>query len=156
MMNCAKTYLLLAFLCMRYYYIYLFRFCLENLIFVFQSVEEMTERFYNEMRRHYYTTPSSYLELIKLYKIMLEKRKNKLISLRDRIQNGLTKIYETNSVIDSMKETLIALEPELAKKSIVVADLMKNLAKEQKSADKVRVVVKADEEVAKVRRLKWI
>lgn len=153
MMNCAKTYLLLAFLCMKYY---LFRFCLENLIFVFQSVEEMTERFYNEMRRHYYTTPSSYLELIKLYKIMLEKRKNKLISLRDRIQNGLTKIYETNSVIDSMKETLIALEPELAKKSIVVADLMKNLAKEQKSADKVRVVVKADEEVAKVRRLKWI
>lgn len=110
----------------------------------------MTERFYNEMRRHYYTTPSSYLELIKLYKIMLEKRKTKLISLRDRIQNGLKKIYETNSVIDSMKETLIALEPELAKKSIVVAELMKNLAKEQKSADKVRVIVKADEEVAKV------
>jgi len=49
-----------------------------------------------------------------------------------------------------MKETLIALEPELAKKSIAVEELMKNLAKEQKSADKVRVTVKADEENAKV------
>lgn len=50
-----------------------------------------------------------------------------------------------------MKETLIALEPELAKKSVAVEELMKNLAKEQKSADKVRVTVKADEENAKVR-----
>lgn len=50
-----------------------------------------------------------------------------------------------------MKETLIALEPELAKKSIAVADLMQHLAKEQKQADKVRVIVKGDEEVAKVK-----
>lgn len=49
-----------------------------------------------------------------------------------------------------MKETLIALEPELAKKSVAVEELMVHLAKEQKQADKVRVVVKGDEEVAKV------
>lgn len=49
-----------------------------------------------------------------------------------------------------MKETLIALEPELAKKSVAVVELMNNLAIEQKQADKVRVTVKADEEVAKV------
>lgn len=49
----------------------------------------MTERFYNEMRRHYYTTPSSYLELLKLYKIMLEDRREQIIKTRDRIANGL-------------------------------------------------------------------
>lgn len=49
-----------------------------------------------------------------------------------------------------MKETLIALEPELANKSAAVEELMKNLTKEQTQADKVRVVVKGDEEVAKV------
>ncbi|CAH1180440.1 unnamed protein product [Phaedon cochleariae] len=116
-----------------------------------ESVEDMTDRFYNEMRRHYYTTPSSYLELIKLYKVMLKTKIEKVTKTRDRIANGLKKLYETNSVIDSMKETLIALEPELAKKSIDVAELMKHLAKEQKQADKVRVVVKGDEEVAKVK-----
>ncbi|XP_050294811.1 dynein axonemal heavy chain 6 [Anthonomus grandis grandis] len=118
---------------------------------IHESVEEMTLRFYREMKRYYYTTPSSYLELIKLYKHMLKERKEKITKTRDRIANGLQKLYETNDVIDSMKETLIALEPELAKKSIAVAELMKNLAKEQKSADKVRVTVKTDEEHAKIK-----
>ncbi|XP_023013028.2 dynein heavy chain at 16F isoform X2 [Leptinotarsa decemlineata] len=118
---------------------------------IHESVEEMTERFYNEMRRHYYTTPSSYLELIKLYRVTLKVKIEKVTKTRDRIANGLKKLYETNSVIDSMKETLIALEPELAKKSVDVAELMKNLAKEQKQADKVRFIVKGDEEVAKVK-----
>lgn len=49
----------------------------------------MTERFYNEMRRHYYTTPSSYLELLKLYQIMLADKRDKIIKTRDRIANGL-------------------------------------------------------------------
>lgn len=50
-----------------------------------------------------------------------------------------------------MKETLKALEPELEKKSKSVAELMINLQQEQKQADKVRVVVKKDEEFATVR-----
>ncbi|KAJ8943600.1 hypothetical protein NQ318_006602 [Aromia moschata] len=116
-----------------------------------ESVEDMTERFYNEMRRHYYTTPSSYLQLIKLYMATLDKKTDKITKVRDRIANGLQKIYETNSVIDSMKETLIALEPELAKKSKAVEELMVFLEKEQKAADKVRTTVKGDEEVAKVK-----
>ncbi|CAH1962386.1 unnamed protein product [Acanthoscelides obtectus] len=118
-------------------------------VFVHESVENMTVRFYNEMRRYYYTTPSSYLEAIKLYKLMLAQKKDKIIKTRERIANGLKKLYETNMVIDSMKETLVALEPELAKKSVAVVELMKYLAKEQKAADKVRSIVKTDEEEAK-------
>lgn len=41
------------------------------------------------MKRYYYTTPSSYLELIKLYKIMLHERRDKIEKTRDRIANGL-------------------------------------------------------------------
>lgn len=55
-----------------------------------------------------------------------------------------------------MKEYLKALEPELAKKSIAVAALMENLAKEQVQADKVRVVVKKDEEFATVCKISQI
>ncbi|CAH0547855.1 unnamed protein product [Brassicogethes aeneus] len=114
-----------------------------------KSMEKMTDRFYKEMKRHYYITPSSYLELIKLFKSLLTRRKDTINKTRDKIDNGLKKIYETNEVIDSMKETLIALEPELAKKSQAAAELMVYLAKEQKAADKVRNVVKGDEENAK-------
>ena len=40
------------------------------------SVSDMATRFYDELKRYYYTTPTSYLELITLYLTMLsEKRK---------------------------------------------------------------------------------
>lgn len=50
----------------------------------------MTVRFFEEMRRHYYVTPSSYLELLKQYKNLLEKKTKQTTQMRDRIQNGLT------------------------------------------------------------------
>lgn len=49
----------------------------------------MTVRFYVEMRRYYYTTPSSYLELIKLYKILMDLKQEKIGKTRDRIAMGL-------------------------------------------------------------------
>lgn len=39
------------------------------------SVSNMAERFYNELKRRYYTTPTSYLELITLYLSMLGDKK---------------------------------------------------------------------------------
>jgi dynein heavy chain len=40
------------------------------------SVSNMAKRFYAELRRYYYTTPTSYLELINLYlKMLAEKKK---------------------------------------------------------------------------------
>jgi len=39
------------------------------------SVSDMAERFYNELKRRYYTTPTSYLELINLYLFMLDSKK---------------------------------------------------------------------------------
>lgn len=52
-----------------------------------------------------------------------------------------------------MKVELTEMEPKLAAKSVAVAELLKYLTKEQAQADKVRTIVKADEEVAKVRKI---
>ena len=39
------------------------------------SVSAMAERFYAELRRRYYTTPTSYLELINLYLQMMQDKR---------------------------------------------------------------------------------
>ena len=39
------------------------------------SVSSMADRFYAELRRRYYTTPTSYLELINLYLTMLDEKR---------------------------------------------------------------------------------
>ena len=58
---------------------------------------------------------------------------------RDRVKNGLTKLLETNVLVDKMKVDLSALEPVLKQKSIDVNALMGKLAVDQESADKVGV-----------------
>uniref|UniRef100_A0A8C3ADL9 Dynein axonemal heavy chain 6 n=1 Tax=Cyclopterus lumpus TaxID=8103 RepID=A0A8C3ADL9_CYCLU len=115
------------------------------------SVTDMAERFYSELRRRYYTTPTSYLELINLYLSMLEEKRQQLVIARDRVKNGMTKLLETNELVDKMKVDLSALEPVLKQKSIDVDALMEKLAVDQESADEVRKVVSEDEALAKVK-----
>jgi len=56
---------------------------------------------------------------------------------RDRVKNGLTKLLETNVLIDNMKVELVALEPELVQKSHDTEVLMEKLAIDQLQADSV-------------------
>ncbi|XP_075140366.1 dynein axonemal heavy chain 6 [Leptodactylus fuscus] len=114
-------------------------------------VTEMADRYYEELRRRYYTTPTSYLELINLYLSMLGEKRQQLVSARDRVKNGLTKLLETNNLVDKMKIELSALEPVLKQKSIDVDALMEKLSVDQENADQVRRIVKEDEAVAKVK-----
>lgn len=62
------------------------------------------------------------------------------IQARDRVKNGLTKLLETNVLVDKMKLDLSALEPVLLKKSQDVEALMEKLAVDQESADQVHYI----------------
>ncbi|XP_049712146.1 dynein axonemal heavy chain 6 isoform X2 [Elephas maximus indicus] len=115
------------------------------------SVSQMAERYYTELRRRYYTTPTSYLELINLYLSMLNEKKKQLVLALGRVKNGLTKLLETNLLVDKMKLDLSALEPVLLTKSQDVEALMEKLAVDQESADQVRHIVQEDEAMAKVK-----
>jgi dynein heavy chain len=60
-----------------------------------------------------------------------------LKSARERVQNGLEKLLDTNVLVDKMKKELVALEPELKKKSEDTNILMEKLVVDQEEADKV-------------------
>jgi dynein heavy chain len=53
------------------------------------------------------------------------------------VKNGLTKLLETNVLVDKMKLDLSALEPVLLAKSQDVEAIMEKLAVDQQSADQV-------------------
>lgn len=50
-------------------------------VHVHLSVSQMADRYYSELRRRYYTTPTSYLELINLYLTMLTEKRKQLVSV---------------------------------------------------------------------------
>lgn len=53
------------------------------------------------------------------------------------MKNGLTKLLETNILVDKMKLDLSALEPVLLQKSQDVEALMEKLVVDQENADQV-------------------
>lgn len=61
-----------------------------------------------------------------------------MFQARDRVKNGLTKLLETNVLVDKMKLDLSALEPVLRDKSVDVEALMEKLAVDQENADQVQ------------------
>jgi len=120
----------------------------EMCVEIHTSVSNMSEVFYAELRRRYYTTPTSYLELINLYLSMLQTKRKQLVNSRDRVATGLKKLLETNELVTNMEVELTALEPQLKKKSTETEELMKKLAVDQKEANEVRTVVVKEEAVA--------
>lgn len=46
------------------------------------SVSQATQEYWQEMKRRYYVTPSSYMELIRIYSTMLRDKKNEFLSNR--------------------------------------------------------------------------
>ncbi|KAA3677119.1 dynein heavy chain, axonemal, partial [Paragonimus westermani] len=113
------------------------------------SVSEAAEQFYLELKRRYYTTPTSYLELLNLYRSMLEKKTKDLSDLRNKFKNGLNKILETNDLVASMEIELTAMRPTLEVKQRDTEKLMHKLGEDQEQADIVRTRVKEDEALAK-------
>lgn len=116
-----------------------------------ESVSQITKQFYEEMKRHYYVTPKSYLDFLKLYIKMYEQQTNKIKSDSDRISNGLHKLYETFDMVGDMKTKLKAMAPALLEKNEATSKLMESLTKEKASVDEVREVVLVEEASAKVK-----
>lgn len=123
----------------------------EVCVMMHETVEEASDKMYAELRRNYYTTPSSYLELLKLYHTLLKSRADLIVAKRLRLENGLSKIFETNNLISVMQETLKEMAPMLEAQSAEMSKLLEKLSADNQTADtfKKRVVIDEAEATAK-------
>lgn len=108
------------------------------------SVSSDTKKYYEELQRHNYVTPTSYLELIKLFVSMLGTQRDLVSEKLHRYSTGLTKLQETKSEVALLKESLIKLQPELKKSVEETAELLIVLEKDQREAQEKKVLVESD------------
>eukprot|EP00658_Telonema_sp_P-2_P079821 TRINITY_DN7820_c0_g1_i5.p1 TRINITY_DN7820_c0_g1~~TRINITY_DN7820_c0_g1_i5.p1 ORF type:complete len:561 (-),score=159.75 TRINITY_DN7820_c0_g1_i5:83-1765(-) len=94
---------------------------------VHTCVEQFSEEFWNQLRRRYYITPTSYLEFLNLFVATLEEKTIEQKEYLSRFVNGREKMKETDSMIAVMKKDIEEKQPLLEKASKqaveVVADL---------------------------------
>jgi len=117
---------------------------------IHQSVEKTSERFYEQLRRRNYVTPTSYLELLSCYQSVLKERTAYFGGQKTRLERGLNVLAEAAVEIASLREMLDKKQPELEATKIEVAQTKETIAKESVAAEETRVIVAADEAEAAV------
>ncbi len=74
--------------------------------FSFNLVNTLGVKLLEQERRYAYTTPKSFLELIKLFTNMLAKKRDDLLGNIERYETGLIKLRET-------EENVVIIEEEV-------------------------------------------
>eukprot|EP00752_Nemacystus_decipiens_P017827 g15983.t1 len=115
---------------------------------IHRAVERETARFERELGRKTYTTPTSYLELIKLYLEMLGTQRESVSMNESRYRNGLQKLEETKVMVNELQETLTEMQPQLAQAAIDTESLIKKVTADQLAADEQQAIVEKDVEEA--------
>ncbi|OMJ81043.1 hypothetical protein SteCoe_18549 [Stentor coeruleus] len=84
---------------------------------IHSSVTKKSKDFELELRRKNYTTPTSYLELIKLYLDMLTLQQKKVPEQINKYVTGLKRLKETNEMVSDMQKEQAELKIILKKSS---------------------------------------
>jgi len=69
----------------------------------------------DELRRRNYVTPTSYLELLNMYKGILTERRKYFGDAKNRLEKGLNVLYEAAIEVANLREMLEKKKPELQK-----------------------------------------
>mmetsp|Transcript_14602 Transcript_14602/g.45793 ORF Transcript_14602/g.45793 Transcript_14602/m.45793 type:complete len:4603 (+) Transcript_14602:85-13893(+) len=84
----------------------------------FIETNELAKRFQKEERRHVYSTPKSFLEMLKLYQVLLEHKRDTSDYSIGRLKAGLQKMQETADAVAEIEAGLkITLEDAEVKKT---------------------------------------
>lgn len=66
------------------------------------DTENSAKRFKSQLKRHYYVTPTSYLELISTFRLLLGTKRDEVAQLKDRYSNGYDCLIKTEGSVSIM------------------------------------------------------
>ncbi|KXJ28065.1 dynein heavy chain 7, axonemal [Exaiptasia diaphana] len=112
------------------------------------GTRELSLKYLNELKRHNYVTPTSYLELISTFKTLLNKKQVEVVKAKRRYEVGLEKLDSAQSQVSGMQAELEALQPQLIQAGKEVDDIMVIIERDSIEVAKTEKIVKADEAVA--------
>eukprot|EP00968_Pinguiococcus_pyrenoidosus_P000337 scaffold23_cov268-Pinguiococcus_pyrenoidosus.AAC.7 len=97
----------------------------------FEDVNRAAIEFRRVERREVHTTPKSYLELLSLYSILLEMKREEADNAIERLANGLQKLKETSEAVAEIEEDLKEKLEAADKKKAVAEEIAETVSKEK-------------------------
>ncbi|XP_058804505.1 dynein axonemal heavy chain 1-like [Phymastichus coffea] len=121
--------------------------------FMHSSVIKASDNYRQELNRHNYVTPTSYLELISSYGELLAKKRNELNYGISRLSTGLKRLASTEVEVKELQILLEKMKPELEKAAIDAAIMMEQIARDTVEAGVARAAAAEQErEATKLKR----
>lgn len=117
-------------------------------VYMQESVREKCVLYKTELNRNNYVTPKSYLELLALYKKLLDKKRTELLGLRKRTATGLDKLLAATKEVELLQEDLEAMQPMLIQTSQDTEQTMKKIAADKIIAEEFKEIVVKEEAIA--------
>ncbi|KAJ6660734.1 hypothetical protein lerEdw1_017360 [Lerista edwardsae] len=116
--------------------------------FAHTSVNEVSVKYQQNEKHYNYTTPKSFLELIKLYQNLLGRKRKELVHKMERLENGLQKLQTTASQVEDLKSKLAIQEMELQQRNKDAEALVDKIGQQTEKLSREKAA--ADEEEQKV------
>ncbi|XP_054642367.1 dynein axonemal heavy chain 7 [Dunckerocampus dactyliophorus] len=111
------------------------------------STIALSARFMDELQRHNYVTPTSYLELISTFKALLNAKRAEVMTQKSRYVVGLEKLESASSQVATMQVELEALQPQLIETCKKVDEMVVTVERESAEAAETEKIVRMDEAV---------
>jgi dynein heavy chain len=119
--------------------------------YCFDRVNKVSSDFRIKERRYVYTTPKSYLEMIKLYRHLLEDKRKTASTAIQRLENGLLKLRLTCESVAKLEESLKAMVEDAANKKEEAERIAELVLKEKAVAEQESLKALIEQaEVAKI------
>jgi len=115
------------------------------------SVAETSKDFLAVARRHNYVTPTSYLEVLSTYQMLLNEKRLSVGTTKDRLQIGLDKLISTAEQVAELQVQLVALEPVLIKTQGEVDEMIVQIGIDKEAAGITKDEVAKEEAAATIK-----
>lgn len=112
------------------------------------SIQTLSDEFLIRLNRHNYVTSTSYLEMIKTFRDILEKKRAVTLTGKNRYLNGIEQLEMAKKQIDVLKDQLEEVQPQLKIAAETVAKQLAQVQADSEKANNQREHVMNDEAIA--------
>ncbi|XP_076392739.1 dynein axonemal heavy chain 7 isoform X1 [Megachile rotundata] len=115
---------------------------------LYNSMQEMSDKYYQESGKRIHILSSSFLHMLKLYVHLVSKKQKQIVTMRNRYLVGLEKLELAAQQVEKMKATLTILKPQLESSALKTINTMKEVENENISVEKATRLVQQEEKTA--------
>ena len=114
-------------------------------VYMHEQSRKLAERYQQELRKFYYVTPTSYLELLRVFRKILQERTLRMAKDINRYEIGVEKLENSKRDVENMKVEILIMEPKLKKATIETEKLILEVKTEQLEVDTKKKICEKEE-----------